>query len=668
MKIKSLALKISVIVAFLIAVTIVFILYIALGETRKMVEEIAEEKAAVANSVLNYMLDNLQHEAEDNAEQIAISQSAIDAIQRGDAESLQQELKTYLDTVDIITVCDAAGNVIARGHDDKKGDSVLNQQTVASALKGTGITLIEKGNVSGLSTRASAPIKDKDGKIIAAVVCGHDLSKTDYLDSIKKVIGCEVTIFDGDTVLSTTLADDKGKRDIGIKASADVVDLVIKQKKSFAFRLDLYGSSYSANYTPLLVNGEAIGMLFAGVNIDSLLQHENNLFKQIIIVAISAGIVSVLLMVWFTLVSVRKPLKKISAFAGKLEEGDLGLTSNSQSRIDVRSSDEIGTLARTMEHYNEKLKGYIGEIRDRMNGLSEGDLTTESVYEFHGDFIIIKDSINRTVKNLRTTLGEVNKSAVQVSAGSKQIADGSQTLAQGATEQASSVDELSSSIAEIARKTKENAEMADQAARLANTIMGNAEKGSQQMDAMTTAVKDINAASRSISKVIKVIDDIAFQTNILALNAAVEAARAGQHGKGFAVVAEEVRNLAAKSAKAAKETGDMIQNSMEKAESGSQIAAETAASLADIVSGISESSDIVMKIAKSSEEQSVSIDQINIGIDQVSRVIQMNSATAQESAAASEEMNSQSDALEDLISKFKISEGDTKRRSLPAHY
>jgi methyl-accepting chemotaxis protein len=227
------------------------------------------------------------------------------------------------------------------------------------------------------------------------------------------------------------------------------------------------------------------------------------------------------------------------------------------------------------------------------------------------------------------------------------------------------VQELSSSIAEIAQKTKDNAQMAERAATLGNDIKITAEKGSQQMDEMMLAVKDINTSSRNISKVIKSIDDIAFQTNILALNAAVEAARAGQHGKGFAVVAEEVRNLAAKSAESAKDTERLIADSIEKAELGSRIADETAASLTEIVEGIDESSQLVVEIAKSSEEQSAGITQVNRGIEQVAQVTQQNSATAQQSAAASQEMSGQSIMLEKLITQFKRKNDGSTGASLP---
>ena len=260
------------------------------------------------------------------------------------------------------------------------------------------------------------------------------------------------------------------------------------------------------------------------------------------------------------------------------------------------------------------------------------------------------------------SIEEVCKSFIYASA---QIADGAQTLAQGATDQAATVEELSAAISEIAEKTEENAKLAEQAAQLANTIMQNAEKGSHQMEEMTSAVSDINRASQQIGKVIKVIDDIAFQTNILALNAAVEAARAGQHGKGFAVVAEEVRNLAAKSAEAAKDTSELIANSIEKAEQGERIAQETAVSLGEIVNGIDQSNKLITDIAQASKSQSVGLSQINNGIEQVTQVVQQNSATAQESAAAAHELKDQSDALEQLIERFQHTADSDKLKELP---
>jgi len=274
--------------------------------------------------------------------------------------------------------------------------------------------------------------------------------------------------------------------------------------------------------------------------------------------------------------------------------------------------------------------------------------------------------LKQMLVQLNKMFAEIQTSTYQVSTGSKQVADGAQSLAQGSTEQAASIQQLSSSITEIAERTKVNALTADKTATLSATIKQSAEKGSHQMDDMITAVGEINDASKNISKIIKTIDDIAFQTNILALNAAVEAARAGQHGKGFAVVAEEVRNLASKSAEAAKDTGNMIQNSMEKAELGSRIAGDTAESLKDIVNGINESSQLIAEIADASEQQSLGIAQINIGIDQVAQVVQQNSATAEESAAASEEMSSQSAILQQLIAHFKLKDDDGADRMLPS--
>jgi len=348
---------------------------------------------------------------------------------------------------------------------------------------------------------------------------------------------------------------------------------------------------------------------------------------------------------------ISKPLVVLASFMKKAgTTGNIQMTPDEENKLNTLSvgKDEI---AQTIADSTVFIK-HVNYVANELKTIASGDLTTDVKLLSDDDTMGI--SLTNMIDNLNNMFNGIQTSTGQVSTGAKQVADGAQSLAQGSTEQASSIQELSSSITEIANKTKENAEIAGRTSTLSETIKQNALKGSAQMDDMISAVKEINDASQSISMIIKTIDDIAFQTNILALNAAVEAARAGQHGKGFAVVAEEVRNLASKSAEAAKDTGDMIQNSMEKAELGSQIAGGTAESLKEIVSGISESSELITEIAKASEEQSLGISQINIGIDQVAQVVQQNSATAEQSAAASEEMSSQSTMLEELISQFKL--------------
>jgi len=346
-----------------------------------------------------------------------------------------------------------------------------------------------------------------------------------------------------------------------------------------------------------------------------------------------------------------KPLIPLATFMNKAgTTGDITLRPEDVEVISkyAKTKDEIGRAISGAASF----VSHAVTISKILETVADGDLTVDIV-QLSDDDVMAK-SIIHMVDSLSSMFSEIQSTTDQVSTGSRQVSDGAQSLAQGSTQQAASIEELSGAIADISQKTKDNVMTAEKTSELSNRIKESAEKGSRQMDEMIIAVKDINDASQSISQIIKTIDDIAFQTNILALNAAVEAARAGQHGKGFAVVAEEVRNLAAKSAEAAKETGDMIQNSMNKAEFGSTIADETAVSLTEIVTGINESSVFIDEIAKASEEQAHGISQINVGIDQVAQVVQQNSATAEESAAASEEMSSQAAALEQLLSLFKV--------------
>ena len=426
-----------------------------------------------------------------------------------------------------------------------------------------------------------------------------------------------------------------------------------------AFDIKLGGVNYIVAHTQL-IDGTSLYLL-APKN-EAMADVNASLVRFVVIFVTVLGLVMVVS--YFIGKSIGAPLVVFAEFMKKAgTTGDIILSKEDMAALEKLSQirDEtgqcIGATLSLIEH--------ITNIAKKLETVSTGDLTVN--VELLSQKDVMGKSLQRLVDNLNNMFGEINDSTNQVSAGSREIAHGAQLLAQGSTEQSASIEELLSSITEIAERTKANAATADKTSKLSVTIKENAEKGSRQMDDMIKAVSDINEASKSISKIIKTIDDIAFQTNILALNATVEAARAGQHGKGFAVVAEEVRNLASKSAGAAKDTGNIIQNSMEKAEFGARIAGETAASLSDIVVGINESSGLIAEIASASEQQSLGISQINTGIDQVAQVVHQISATAEESAAASEEMSGNSDVLLQHITQFKLRERGMMR-SLPPAY
>lgn len=340
--------------------------------------------------------------------------------------------------------------------------------------------------------------------------------------------------------------------------------------------------------------------------------------------------------------SLTRPINQGVALADEIAKGDFS------QRMNLEQKDEIGKLAAALDGMADNLQ-QKAELAETIAG---GNLDVSVVLASE------KDQLGLALKNmtdsLNETLGQVQVAGEQIATGGGQVSDAAQTLSQGATESAASLEEITSSMGEMSSRTRHNAESSTQANLLSNEAKAAAEKGSKQMQAMVSAMAEINDAGQNISKIIKTIDEIAFQTNLLALNAAVEAARAGQHGKGFAVVAEEVRNLAARSAKAAEETAELIQGSVTKTENGSQIASQTSAALQEIVTGVGKVSDLLEEISVASSDQAEGISQVDEGLNQIDKVTQQNTASAEESAAAAEELSGQAEQLREMLQRFTL--------------
>ncbi len=367
--------------------------------------------------------------------------------------------------------------------------------------------------------------------------------------------------------------------------------------------------------------------------------------------AVVALIITILLSTYLTR-SITKPLRQLEAAADKIVNGNFDIS------VTYESKDELGSLTKSFKNMTFILETVISDASRLLSEMADGnfDVRTNAEERYVGSLQSLLLSIRKLNKDLSITLGQINQSADQVASGSGQVSNGAQALAQGATEQAASVEELASTITNISYQVKSTADNAMEARSKSNTAGGEAEICNNQMHDMMDAMEEIARSSNEISKIIKTIEDIAFQTNILALNAAVEAARAGEAGKGFAVVAEEVRSLASKSSVASKNTAELIESSVNAVTRGTKLANSTAESLVQVVNHVRSASTKVDEIANAAEEQAGAIEQVTLGVDQISSVVQTNSATAEESAAASQELSEQASTLKSLVAKFKLRE------------
>lgn len=370
-----------------------------------------------------------------------------------------------------------------------------------------------------------------------------------------------------------------------------------------------------------------------------------------IVITILVGLVVIAAAIVICIVTangIANPIRKTVDVMNAVASGNLDVS------VKHTSDDETGQLADSINSTINSLNGYVGEISRLCEQLAVGDFNIHRQIEFNGDFVSIIEALNSLAYGLSDTMQQIDVSAAHVNQGAAQISNGASSLASGTSEQASSIQELASIILTLKDKVDINAKNAEEANQKANQTGEKMSLSNKHMQEMVVAMNNISDKSNEISKIIKAIEDIAFQTNILALNAAVEAARAGAAGKGFAVVADEVRSLASKSAEAATDTTKLIQQTIEAVESGSHIVEEAAEALNSSVDVTNQAIRLINEIWTASTEQAAMIEQVNTGVDQISSVVQTNSATAEQSAASSEELNGQATALQNLTSKFVL--------------
>jgi methyl-accepting chemotaxis protein len=411
---------------------------------------------------------------------------------------------------------------------------------------------------------------------------------------------------------------------------------------------------FEEQYLPEFEKLAAMVVEFSEIEVQQAgVQKENAASTQtvawIMLIAVAAVSFAVAVYVIYAIrKSILSPVKEIERVYTEIAKGNMKVNVNYDSR------DELGNMARLIRQTNELQGSILGDVINNFTKISQGDLRIKVEIEYPGDFAALKKATEDTASALNHTLMTINTAAGQVSAGASQVASGAQSLATGSTEQASSVEELSVSITKIAEQASKNSVNVKTATQYVEQVSAGVFAGNEHMEQLTKAMANIGASSNQIANITKVIEDIAFQTNILALNAAIEAARAGNAGKGFAVVADEVRSLAAKSAEAAKQTADLIQRSTATVSEGTQITEQTAKILHDVSAKAKEVNANIVQIDHASSDQAIAIEQVKQGLNQVSAVVQTNAATAEENSATSEEMSAQASTLREEVGRFRL--------------
>lgn len=506
-----------------------------------------------------------------------------------------------------------------------------------------------------LAYEVHLPITGSGRSIIGWLHAALPLNQPQLVDRLKDRTGDEYTLFAGDLRINTTLLNEGG-RAVGTRLDPTVATQVLEKKMSFQGEATLFGRPYITTYMPLFGSdsSQPLGILYAGMDMTQI-NHRftNNLYLIAALALLALGLSLVLTASTLNRI-LRRPLAKVVEGADAVAKGAVRENILADLAL-IQSKDEMEDLARSMSEAVFSIQHLIQDAQQMKVAFERKDLNLALDLDRHkGSYQELLTTFHQLFEETKALLIDVQNITQHVDLGTKQVSQASQTLAQGATEQASATQELMATLVEMANQVQNNARNSTKANTLSKETLEQVNGAGRQVDSMLGAMISIEDTSNEIGKIIRTIDDIAFQTNILALNAAVEAARAGAAGKGFAVVADEVRNLATKSAEAASQTTGLINNALASIAQGSQEAASTKAAIEGVIVRTQGISQLIDEMEHSAQQENEAIRQVNEGIEQIADVVHANSATAEETAASSEELASQVQALQSMISLYNF--------------